>query len=210
MLTEQGIVYDDGVLVRLDENRFIVSCSSSHVQGVQMMLEEWRQDRFDRARVVIHDATARYATLTVTGPKSRALLDTIGLGVDLDDAALPHMSLAWGQFGGEPVRVTRISFTGDRSYEISIRADRALPLWRALKEAGRTFDAVLLGGEALMILRSEKGYIVIGKDTDGRTRPMDLGVRGPLEKKRGEYIGDAPCICLPLPNRRVRSSDWRA
>ncbi|MGZ9719043.1 2Fe-2S iron-sulfur cluster-binding protein [Rhizobium miluonense] len=189
MLTEQGIVYDDGVLVRLDENRFIVSCSSSHVRDVQMLLEEWRQDRFDRARVFIHDATARYATLTVTGPKSRALLEAVDLSVDLDDATLPHMALAFGQLGAERVRVTRVSFTGDRSYELSIRADRALALWRALKQAGRAFDAVLLGGEALMILRAEKGYIVIGKDTDGRTRPMDLGVRGPLEKKRVEYIG---------------------
>jgi len=189
MLTEQGIVHDDGVLLRLDENRFVVSCSSSHVQGVQLMLEEWRQDRFDRSRVVIHDATARYATLTVSGPKSRALLEAVGLGADLGDAALPHMGLTMGRFGTEPVRISRVSFTGDRSYELSIRADRALPLWRALKEAGRVFDAVLLGGEALMILRAEKGYIVIGKDTDGRTRPMDLGVGGPLERKKGEYIG---------------------
>lgn len=189
ILTEQGVVYDDGVLVRLDENRFVVSCSSSHVQGVLMLLEEWRQDRFDRSQVMIHDATARYATLTVTGPKSRALLETLGLGIDLGDGTLPHMALAWGRFGDELVRVTRVIFTGDRSYELSIRADRALPLWRALKEAGRAFDAVLLGGEALMILRAEKGYIVIGKDTDGRSRPMDLGVSGPLQKKKSEYLG---------------------
>ncbi|RWC49824.1 MAG: FAD-binding protein [Mesorhizobium sp.] len=189
ILTEQGAVYDDGVLVRLDENRFVVSCSSSHVQGVSALLEEWRQDSFDRSRVQIHDATARYSTLTVSGPKSRLLLEAVGLGVDLDDAALPHMALAWGCFGLEPVRVTRVSFTGDRSYELSIRADRVLPLWRALKEAGRAFDATLLGGEALMILRAEKGYIVIGKDTDGRSRPMDLGVSGPFEKKKTEYLG---------------------
>jgi sarcosine oxidase subunit alpha len=189
ILTEQGVVYDDGVLVRLDEHRFIVSCSSSHVQGVAMLMEEWRQDRFDRSRVMIHDATARYATLTVTGPTSRQLLEAVGLGVDLSESALPHMALGWGGFGREPVRVTRVSFTGDRSYELSIRADRALPLWRALKEAGRAFDVVLLGGEALMILRAEKGYILIGKDTDGRTRPMDLGVSGPFERKTGEYVG---------------------
>ena len=204
ILTEQGAVYDDGVLVRLDDNRFVVSCSSSHVQGVGLMLEEWRQDRFDRSRVVIHDATARYATLTVTGPKSRALLQAVGLGVDLDDAALPHMALTWGKFGSEPVRITRVSFTGDRSYELSIRANRALPLWRALKEAGRAFDAVLLGSEALMILRAEKGYIVIGKDTDGRTRPMDLGVSGPFEKKRGEYIGRRS-LSLPAAADQARA-----
>ncbi|OYX41035.1 MAG: sarcosine oxidase subunit alpha family protein [Rhodobacterales bacterium 32-67-9] len=189
VLTEGGAVYDDGVLVRLDENRFIVSCSSSHVQGMGLLLEEWRQDKFDRSRVVIHDTTANYATLTVTGPKSRDLLQAIGLEAALDDASLPHMALTLGQFQGDEVRITRVSFTGDRSYELSIRADRALGLWRRLKEAGRAFDAVLLGGEALMILRAEKGYIVIGKDTDGRTRPMDLGVKGPFEKRKGDYLG---------------------
>ena len=204
ILTEQGAVYDDGVLVRLDENRFVVSCSSSHVQGVAMLLEEWRQDRFDRSRVVIHDATARYATLTVSGPRSRDLLQAVGLGTDLDETALPHMALTWGSFGQEPVRITRVSFTGDRSYELSIRADRVLPLWRALKGAGRAFDAVLLGGEALMILRAEKGYIVIGKDTDGRTRPMDLGVSGPFEKKRGEYIGRRS-LSLPAVAEQARA-----
>lgn len=185
VLTEGGAVYDDGVLVRLDENRFIVSCSSSHVQGMAFLLEEWRQDSFDRSRVFIHDATAQYATLTVTGPRSRDLLAAVGLAAD----DLPHMALTYGQFEGCEVRITRVSFTGDRSYELSIRADRALGLWRALKTAGEAFDAVLLGGEALMILRAEKGYIVVGKDTDGRTRPMDLGVKGPFEKRKGEYLG---------------------
>lgn len=189
ILAESGIVYDDGVLVRLEENRFVVSCSSSHVAGVYQLLEEWRQDRFDPRRVFIHDATAESATLTVTGPKSRALLEALGLGLNLDEAALPHMATGWGSFAGAPVRVTRISFTGDRSYELSISADRAGALWRALKEAGRAFDATLLGSEALMILRAEKGYLIIGKDTDGMTRPMDLGATAPLEKKKVEFIG---------------------
>ena len=189
VLTEGGAVYDDGVLVRLDENRFIVSCSSSHVQGMGFLLEEWRQDSFDRSRVVIHDTTANYATLTVTGPKSRDLLLAVDLGAALDDAALPHMALTFGSFEGTEVRITRVSFTGDRSYELSIRADRAVPLWRKLKAEGKAFGATLLGGEALMILRAEKGYIVVGKDTDGRTRPMDLGVKGPFEKRKGEYLG---------------------
>lgn len=189
VLTEGGAVYDDGVLVRLNENHFIVSCSSSHVQGMGFLLEEWRQDSFDRARVVIHDTTANYATLTVTGPKSRDLLQAVDLNAALDDVSLPHMALTYGTHQGTQVRITRVSFTGDRSYELSIRADLALGLWRRLKEAGRQFDAVLLGGEALMILRAEKGYIVVGKDTDGRTRPMDLGVKGPFEKRKGEYLG---------------------
>ena len=189
ILSETGGVYDDGVLVRLEENRFIVSCSSSHVAGVYALLEEWRQDRFDRSQLFIHNATAESATLTVSGPYSRRLLEAVGLGVALDDESLPHMATAAGSFDGTPLRVTRVSFTGDRSYEISIRADRALPLWRTLKEKGQALDAVLIGVEALMVLRAEKGFIVIGKDSDGLTLPMDLGATAPLQKKSAEFIG---------------------
>ncbi|MDG4874057.1 sarcosine oxidase subunit alpha family protein [Mesorhizobium sp. WSM4935] len=189
MLSENGVVFDDGVLVRLDEHRFIVSCSSSHVAAVHARLEEWRQDRFDRDAVYIHNATAQYATLTVSGPNARQVVEALDLGAALDDASLPHMAVAAGRFAGDEVRIARVSFTGDRSYEISIRADRAEALWARMQQEGRAFDAVLLGLESLMILRAEKGYIVIGKDTDGTTMPHDLGVAGPRTKRASEFVG---------------------
>ena len=189
MLSENGVVFDDGILIHLDEHRFIVSCSSSHVGAVHARLEEWRQDRFGRDAVYIHNATAEMATLTVSGPRSKALVEALGLGLPLDDAALPHMAIGKGTFGNDPVRVARVSFTGDRSYELSIRADRAEPLWAVLQESGKAFDAVTIGLEALMILRAEKGYIVIGKDTDGTTMPHDLGVDGPRQKRGSDYVG---------------------
>ncbi|KSV74471.1 hypothetical protein N182_27910 [Sinorhizobium sp. GL2] len=189
ILGESGIVYDDGVLVRVDENRFIVSCSSSHVGGVHALLEEWRQDRFDRNKVFIHNATAESATLTVSGPRARPLLEALNLELALDDASLPHMATTMGRFEGVSVRITRVSFTGDRSYEIAIRADHAHALWARLKNDGKQFDATVIGIEALMILRAEKGYIVIGKDTDGTTRPMDLGSSAPLTRKVVDFIG---------------------
>ncbi|RWE71700.1 glycine cleavage T C-terminal barrel domain-containing protein, partial [Mesorhizobium sp.] len=189
MLSENGVVFDDGVLIRLDEHRFIVSCSSSHVAAVHARLEEWRQDRFGRDAVYIHNATAQYATLTVSGPNARQLVEALDLGAALDDASLPHMAIAAGRFAGNEVRIARVSFTGDRSYEISIRADRAEALWARMHQEGRAFDAVLLGLESLMILRAEKGYIVIGKDTDGTTMPHDLGVAGPRTKRAGEFVG---------------------
>lgn len=189
MLSENGVVFDDGVLVRLDEHRFIVSCSSSHVAAVYARLEEWRQDRFGRDAVYIHNATAQYATLTVSGPNARQVVEALDLGAALDDASLPHMAVAAGRFAGDEVRIARVSFTGDRSYEISIRADRAEALWARMRQEGRAFDAVLLGLESLMILRAEKGYIVIGKDTDGTTMPHDLGVAGPRIKRANEFVG---------------------
>ncbi|TPM53500.1 sarcosine oxidase subunit alpha family protein [Mesorhizobium sp. B2-2-3] len=189
MLSENGVVFDDGVLVRLDEHRFVVSCSSSHVAAVHARLEEWRQDRFGRGAVYIHNATAEMATLTVSGPNARKLLETVDLGLSLEDGELPHMAVGQGSYDGDEVRITRVSFTGDRSYEISIRADRAEPLWARLRDAGQAFDAVVIGLEALMILRAEKGFIVIGKDTDGTTLPHDLGVEGPRAKRQTGFVG---------------------
>ncbi|VDC27531.1 2Fe-2S iron-sulfur cluster-binding protein [Pseudogemmobacter humi] len=189
ILAESGVVYDDGVLVRLDEHRFVVSCSSSHVAGVHAMLEEWRQDRFPARRIFIHNATAGTATITVTGPEARAAIRAAGIAADLDDAAFPHMTTRPGRHGDTPLRLTRVSFTGDRSYELSIRQDLAPGLWDALDGAARALGGGPIGIEAVMILRAEKGYIVIGKDSDGMTRPMDLGLAGPLRSKKAEFIG---------------------
>jgi sarcosine oxidase, subunit alpha len=189
ILNESGIVYDDGVLVRIDDNRFVVSCSSSHVAGMHALLEEWRQDRFDRSKLFIHNATAESATLTVSGPQSRALLTAAGLDLDLGDEALPHMATTPARFHGAEVRVTRVSFTGDRSYEISTPVSEAPRLWQNLRNAGDGLGATLLGIEALMLMRAEKGYIVVGKDSDGMSRPMDFGLTSPLERKKGEYLG---------------------
>ncbi|RUU88836.1 sarcosine oxidase subunit alpha family protein, partial [Mesorhizobium sp. M7A.T.Ca.TU.009.01.3.1] len=189
MLSENGVVFDDGVLVRLGEHRFVVSCSSSHVAAVHARLEEWRQDRFGRGAIYIHNATSDMATLTVSGPNARKLLEALDLGLSLGDADLPHMAIGHGTYAGNEVRIARVSFTGDRSYEISIRADRAEPLWAHLREAGQALEAVVIGLEALMILRAEKGFIVIGKDTDGTTLPHDLGVDGPRAKRQTEFVG---------------------
>ena len=100
MLQESGVVLDDGVTLRLAQDRFLVSCSSGHTDAVRMRLELWRQDRFDAERVAIHDTTAQWATLTVTGPRSRELIEACGLDVALDDQSLPHMAFATAMFDG--------------------------------------------------------------------------------------------------------------
>jgi sarcosine oxidase subunit alpha len=199
VLQESGVVLDDGVTLRLDEDRFLVSCSSGHTDAVRMRLELWRQDRFNAAHVAIHDTTAQWATLTVTGPRSRDLIEACGLDVALDDQGLPHMASAIATFGGGPLRVARVSFTGDRSYELSVPARRAGALRERLAEKLPAFGGGLLGLEALMILRAEKGFIVIGKDTDGTTMPHDLGVAGPRASRADEYIGKRS-LFMPVAN----------
>jgi sarcosine oxidase, subunit alpha len=190
LLQESGVVFDDGVTLRLAEDRFLVSCSSGHTDAVRMRLELWRQDRFDTRRVAIHDTTAQWATLTITGPRSRDLIEACGLNLALDDQSLPHMAFATGAFDGAPLRAARVSFTGDRSYELSVPARRAGALRARLAEKLPAFGGGLLGLEALMILRAEKGFIVVGKDTDGTTMPHDLGLTGPRDSRADEYIGN--------------------
>jgi sarcosine oxidase, subunit alpha len=203
LLQESGIVFDDGVTLRLGEDRFLVSCSSGHTDAVRMRLELWRQDRFDPARVVIHDTTAQWATLTVTGPRARDFVEACGIEVALDDQSLPHMAFATAKFDGAPLRVARVSFTGDRSYELSVPARRAGALRARLADKLQGFGGGLMGLEALMILRAEKGFIVVGKDTDGTTMPHDLGVAGPRDSRADEYIGKRS-LFMPVANDKGR------
>ncbi|MEM8789071.1 MAG: 2Fe-2S iron-sulfur cluster-binding protein [Pseudomonadota bacterium] len=186
MLTEGGVVYDDGVLARLDAQHFVVSCSSSHVDGVRLHLEAWRQDGNDPDRIFVHDATQHWATITVTGPQARAIVQSLALDLDLAPQAFPHMTLRQTRWAGTDLRIARVSFSGDLSYEISVRASQATALWQALAAAGAT----PIGLEALSIMRAEKGYIIVGKDTDGETMPQDLGFDAPRRKKTTAFLGD--------------------
>lgn len=190
LLTEKGIVYDDGVLFRMGDNRFVISCSSSHAEGVTGLLESWRQDGNDPDRVFVHDATNHWATITVTGAKAREMVATLGLDLDLSAEAFPHMTFRETQWASTPVRIARVSFTGEISFEMSVPASSAAALWDAMIEVGRPHGVGPLGIEALSILRAEKGYLIIGKDTDGETMPHDLGFGTPRLKKTAAFVGD--------------------
>jgi len=204
MLNETGIVHDDGVVFRLAEDRFIVSASSAHTTSVRMMLEEVRQDIFTPDRSYIHDVTAGFVTLTVTGPRSRDLLRAAGMPDAVsDDAILPHMSITETTWNGRTLRVARVSFTGDRSYELTVAARHGPALHAALDAARQERDGRWIGMEAVMILRAEKGFILVGKDTDGLTMPHDLGWTGPRDKRKDEYLGRRS-LFTPEANREDR------
>jgi sarcosine oxidase subunit alpha len=190
MLSEGGIVYDDGVISRVDQNRFIISCSSSHVDGVRTHLEAWRQDGNDPDRIFIHDTTQHWATVTVSGPEARKIVTALGCDVDLSADAFPHMTFRETTWKGSPLRLARVSFSGDTSFECSIRRSKATDLWQALVQAASPLGAGPIGLEAMAVMRAEKGYIMIGKDTDGETMPHDLGFGIPRHKKTAAYLGD--------------------
>jgi len=188
-LRENGTVYDDGVVARLAADRYLLSPSSSHVDGVMALLEEWQQGEWPDLRVFQHDVTQAWATLAISGPRAREVMEKLETDIDLADAALPHMALAEGRVEGVPARIARVSFTGERSYEISVPAGYGAALWDHLLALGRFASIQPYGIESLMTLRTEKGYILIGRDTDGVTLPQDLGLLGPLANKKIDYVG---------------------
>ncbi len=190
LLTEGGIVYDDGVVSRLAMDHFLISCSSSHVDGVRGLLETWRQDGNDPDRIFIHDLTLQWATVTVTGPQARDILETLDLGCDLSPKALPFMRFTTTRWQDRPMRIARVSFSGDLSFEMSVPTGHAPALWDATTAAAEPFNAAPIGIEAMSILRAEKGYIMVGKDTDGETMPHDLGFGAPRLKKTAAFVGD--------------------
>ena len=190
LLTEGGIVYDDGVVSRLGQDHFLISCSSSHVDGVRGMLETWRQDGNDPDRIFVHDLTMQWATVTVTGPLARDMVETLALDVDLSPEALPHMRFTSTTWQNRPMRIARVSFSGDMSFELSLPTALAPDLWNQLIAVGEPLGVSPMGIEAMSILRAEKGYIMVGKDTDGETMPHDLGFGVPRLKKTAAFVGD--------------------
>ncbi|MEQ8653027.1 MAG: sarcosine oxidase subunit alpha family protein [Kiloniellales bacterium] len=203
MLNETGIVLDDGVVARQSEERYLLSPSSSHSDHVLHTLEEWHQGEWPDLKVHILDETQAWATLSVSGLRSRDVMEMLSTDIDWSDAALPHMAFASGQVEGVPARIARVSFTGERGYEISVPARYGAALWRHLISLGRPFGITPYGIESLSVMRAEKGYILIGRDTDGTTMPQDLGMLGPLKNKDIDYVGRRS-LWLPEAKRHGR------
>jgi sarcosine oxidase subunit alpha len=115
-------------------------------------------------------------------------LEKLG-GMDVSKEALPFMAWADGTLGGFPCRVYRISFSGELSYEIAVPASVGLAFWEALHAAGTEFGAMPYGTEALHVMRAEKGFIMIGDETDGTIIPQDLNLGWAISKKKADYLG---------------------
>lgn len=189
LLSENGKLFDDGVVARLAEDRYLLSPSSSHAAAVAAALEEWRQCEYSSMRVSIANVTSAWATFAVTGPRARTIVGRLDTDIDVSPATMPHMSLAGGNVGGVPARIVRVSFTGEASFEISVPSGYGAALFRHLEALGAGEGITPFGVESLLVLRAEKGYIIIGRDTDGTTEPQDLGMTGPLRTKQIDFVG---------------------
>lgn len=184
MLDENGMVFDDGVTVRLAENHYLMHTTSGGAARVLAWMERWLQTEWPHLKVYLTSATDHWSTSIVAGPKSRAVLQKICADVDFDDAAFPFMSYREGTVAGFKARIMRISFSGERSYEVNVAANDGLKVWEAIHAAGAEYGITPYGTETMHVLRAEKGYIIIGQDTDGSVTPMDLGMGGLVTKTK--------------------------
>ena len=176
MLDENGMVFDDGVTVRLADNHFLMHTTTGGAARVLAWMERWLQTEWPHLKVYLTTVTDHWATTVVAGPKSRSVLQKICTDVDFDDAAFPFMSWRAGTVNGVAARIMRISFSGERSYEVNVPAAEGLSTWKAIHKAGAEFGITPYGTESMHVLRGEKGYIIVGQDTDGSITPMDLGM----------------------------------
>ena len=175
MCKEDGMVFDDGVTACLADNHFVMTTTTGGAGRVMEWLEIYHQTEWPELKVYFTSVTDHWATMTLSGPNSRKLLAEV-TDIDLDKDAFPFMTWKEGKVGGVPARVFRISFTGELSYEINVQADYALGVLEQIAEAGKKHGLTPYGTETMHVLRAEKGFIIVGQDTDGSVTPDDLGM----------------------------------
>ena len=184
MLDENGMVFDDGVTTRLGEHHFMMTTTTGGAARVLSWMERWLQTEWPQLKVRLASVTDHWATFAVAGPKSRAVLRKVCGDIDFSNEAFPFMSYRDGLAAGVPARVMRISFSGERAYEVNVPANAGRAVWEALMAAGEEFGITPYGTETMHVLRAEKGYIIVGQDTDGSVTPQDLGMGGLVAKTK--------------------------
>ncbi len=189
MMNEMGFLMDDGVTAKLADDHYLMHTTSGGADRIAAWLEEWLQTEWYDLKVYVTPVTEQWAQFAIAGPKARKVLENLGGDIDLSHEALPFMSMTTGTIGGFPVRLFRISFSGELSFEIATPANFGQDLWDKILDAGKEFDIAPYGTEALHVLRAEKGFIVVGDETDGTVTPHDVGMSWAVSKKKPDYIG---------------------
>lgn len=188
MLTEDGLIFDDGVVFRLGADRFLVSCSTGNADAVGLHLEKVAQVARPDWQVRIVNLTAQWTNATICGPLARQVLAGL-TDIDLSPVAFPFMGWREGRVAGLPARVARVSFTGELSFEINVRPRDLPALWQALLSAGAPHGIIPIGSEANHVLRVEKGFLSLGHEADGTVDPYDLGMGWAMARGKGDFIG---------------------
>lgn len=189
MLGEDGMVSDDGVTACIADDHFHMTTTTGGAASVLQKLEDYLQTEWPELEVWLTTVTEQWAVAAICGPKAEQIVATVVDGIDLDPDAFPFMTWRDGTVGSVPARVFRVSFTGETSYEINVLATYGHWLWEQLIAAGKPHGLTPYGTEAMHLLRAEKGFIIVGQDTDGTVTPGDLRMDWAVAKKKGDFIG---------------------
>ena len=186
MLNEAGFVMDDGVIARLAPDRFHITTTTGGAGSVLHHMEDYLQTEFPELRVGLTSITEQWAVIAVQGPRAREVIVPIVQGIDL---AMPHMSVREARVCDVPARIFRVSFTGELGYEINVPADYGQGVWEAIVAAGKPFGIMPYGTETMHVLRAEKGYIIVGQETDGTVTQADLGLNWTIGRNKADFVG---------------------
>jgi sarcosine oxidase subunit alpha len=189
MLTEAGFVMDDGVIARMAQDRFHVTTTTGGAPRVLAHMEDYLQTEFPELKVFLTSTTEQWAVIAIQGPRARDILAPLIEGIDMFNDAMPHMSVREGKICGVPTRLFRVSFTGELGFEVNVPADYGRAVWEAIYAAGRPHGITPYGTETMHVLRAEKGYIIVGQETDGTVTPSDLALDWAVGKNKKDFVG---------------------
>jgi sarcosine oxidase, subunit alpha len=189
MLSEAGFLMDDGVIARLKPDRFHVTTTTGGAPRVLAHMEDYLQTEFTDLRVWLTSTTEQWATIAVQGPRARDTIAPLIEGVDLAGGAFPHMSLREARVCGVPARLMRVSFTGELGYEINVPSHFGRPVWEAVWREVQKHGGCAYGTEGMHVMRAEKGYVIVGQETDGTVTLADLGLDWAIGKTKKDFVG---------------------
>jgi sarcosine oxidase, subunit alpha len=189
LLREDGFITDDGVSARMAPDRFHLTTTTGGAARVLTMMEDYLQTEWPELDVWLTSTTEQYAVIALQGPNAREVIAPLVSGIDLSPEAFPHMAVREGTICGVPTRLFRVSFTGELGFEINVPAAYGRHVWEQVWAAGQAFGITPYGTEAMHVLRAEKGFIIVGQDTDGTVTPYDAGLDWAVGKKKRDFVG---------------------
>jgi sarcosine oxidase subunit alpha len=189
LLREDGYVFDDGVVARIAPELFHVTTTTGGAPRVLAHMEDYLQTEWPDLKVFLTSITEQWAVIALQGPKAHEILAPFVSDIDLSPAAFPHMAVRSGHICGVPTRLFRVSFTGELGFEINVPSDYAQSVWEALYAYGEAFGLTPYGTEAMHVLRAERGFVIVGQETDGTVTPDDLGLGGMIAKSKTDFVG---------------------
>jgi sarcosine oxidase subunit alpha len=189
MCTADGMIFDDGVTLRLDDDRYFMTTTTGGAAKVLDWLEEWLQTEWPNLDVTCTSVTEHWTTVAVVGPQSRDVVAQIAPDLDVSNESFPFMTFRETVLAnGVPARICRISFSGELAFEVNVAGWYGLATWEAIHDAGQRFGITPYGTETMHVLRAEKGYPIVGQDTDGTVTPQDAGMEWVVSKVK-DFVG---------------------